>query len=165
MVSSCRQWRLWSDWGDAQADLCLCWVHMLICWFCHVVAKLLLIWQDVKTYLGNYWIKIILKFKPITDFIIRCTGVVCNSQIDLRCIGEPLVPCQILIIQNLPNDAGIRPVLGYQGFMKSLPVRAIPVWFCIQKNWSEHSPGQRGLKHANKEKSSSLVWPKWAKFT
>ena len=27
------QWRLWSDWSDAQADLKLYWVHMPFCWF------------------------------------------------------------------------------------------------------------------------------------
>ena len=37
-VSSCRQWRLWSDWTDAQADLILCWVHRSFCWFYHAVA-------------------------------------------------------------------------------------------------------------------------------
>ena len=26
-VSSCGQWRLWSDWEDAQADLSLRWMH------------------------------------------------------------------------------------------------------------------------------------------
>ena len=24
------QWRLWSDWADAQADLSLCWVHVIL---------------------------------------------------------------------------------------------------------------------------------------
>ena len=28
----------WSDWADAQADLSLCWAHMLFCWFCHEAA-------------------------------------------------------------------------------------------------------------------------------
>ena len=32
------QWRLWSDWVDAQADLNLCSAHIPFCWFCHVVA-------------------------------------------------------------------------------------------------------------------------------
>ena len=34
------QWRLWSDWADAQADLSLCWAHTLFFWFCHVVAQI-----------------------------------------------------------------------------------------------------------------------------
>ena len=29
------QWRLWSDWADAQADLSLRWAHRSFCWFCH----------------------------------------------------------------------------------------------------------------------------------
>ena len=29
------QWRLWSDWAYAQADLNLRWAHMPFCWFCH----------------------------------------------------------------------------------------------------------------------------------
>ena len=33
------QWRLWSDWADAQADLILRWVHMSFCWFCRAVAQ------------------------------------------------------------------------------------------------------------------------------
>ena len=32
------QWRLWSDWADAQADLSLRWAHKSFCWFCHAVA-------------------------------------------------------------------------------------------------------------------------------
>ena len=27
--------KLWSDWADAKADLCLCRAHMSFCWFCH----------------------------------------------------------------------------------------------------------------------------------
>ena len=38
LFSSCRQWKLWSDWVDAQADLSLPWVHMSFFWFCHEVA-------------------------------------------------------------------------------------------------------------------------------
>ena len=37
------QWRIWSDWADAQADLSLCWAHRSCCWFCHAVAHLLFI--------------------------------------------------------------------------------------------------------------------------
>ena len=33
-------WRLWSDWVDAQADLSFRWVHMSFCWFCCVVAHI-----------------------------------------------------------------------------------------------------------------------------
>ena len=39
-LSSCGQRRLWSDWADAQADLSLCWAHMLLCWFCHEAAQM-----------------------------------------------------------------------------------------------------------------------------
>ena len=41
-TSSCGQWRLWSDWADAQADLSLPWAHRSFCWFCHAAAQLLL---------------------------------------------------------------------------------------------------------------------------
>ena len=35
------QWRLWSDWADAQADLSLCWAYIhSFCWFCHVAAQM-----------------------------------------------------------------------------------------------------------------------------
>ena len=30
----------WSDWGDAQTDLSLCWAHMSFCRFCHALAHL-----------------------------------------------------------------------------------------------------------------------------
>ena len=35
------QWRLWSDWSDAQADLSLHWVRMPFRWFCHNLAHIL----------------------------------------------------------------------------------------------------------------------------
>ena len=35
------QWRLWSDWADAQADLSSLGAHSF-CWFCHVVAHIYL---------------------------------------------------------------------------------------------------------------------------
>ena len=31
----------WSDWVDAQADLCLRWAYRSFCWFCHSAAQLL----------------------------------------------------------------------------------------------------------------------------
>ena len=34
------QWRLWSDWGDAQVDLSLRWAHMSFCWFCRSAAHM-----------------------------------------------------------------------------------------------------------------------------
>ena len=34
------QWRLWSDWVDAQVDLSLRWAHMPFLWFCHEAAHL-----------------------------------------------------------------------------------------------------------------------------
>ena len=30
-----RTVKTWSDWADAQADLCLRWTNMPFCWFCH----------------------------------------------------------------------------------------------------------------------------------
>ena len=33
------QWRLWSDWTDAQADLCLHLAHKPFCWFCREAAQ------------------------------------------------------------------------------------------------------------------------------
>ena len=39
------QWRLWSDWADAQADMSLRWAHMTFCWFCHEAAQLNCVWQ------------------------------------------------------------------------------------------------------------------------
>ena len=34
------QWRLWSDWVDAQADLSLRWAHISFCWFCRPAAQM-----------------------------------------------------------------------------------------------------------------------------
>ena len=31
----------WSDWVDAQANLCLCWAHRSFCGFCHVVTQII----------------------------------------------------------------------------------------------------------------------------
>ena len=36
--SSYRQWRLWSNWADAKADLSLRWVHRPFCWFCRALT-------------------------------------------------------------------------------------------------------------------------------
>ena len=36
------QWRLLSDWIDAQSDLCLRWVHRSFCLFCHASAQMVL---------------------------------------------------------------------------------------------------------------------------
>ena len=41
-VSSCGLRRLWSDWADAQADLCLRWAHMPFCLLCHAAAHIML---------------------------------------------------------------------------------------------------------------------------
>ena len=35
------QWRPWSDWADAQADLSLCCAHRSFCWFCHAADHLI----------------------------------------------------------------------------------------------------------------------------
>ena len=48
---SSAQWRLWSDWIDAQADLSLRWAHMSFCWFCRAAAQILLLLNgDVLLY-------------------------------------------------------------------------------------------------------------------
>ena len=41
----------WSDWVDAQANLCLWWAHRSFCGFCHVVTQLLKIASFLNT--GN----------------------------------------------------------------------------------------------------------------
>ena len=46
------QWRLWSDWVDAQADLSLCWALVSFHWFCCVAAHL---WNEPMDFtLKNY---------------------------------------------------------------------------------------------------------------
>ena len=47
------QWRLWSDWVDAQAVLSLHMVHVLFCRFCYVLAQifsLISLWKYVVGY-------------------------------------------------------------------------------------------------------------------
>ena len=39
-LSSCRQWRFWSDWANARADLSLRWAHMPFCGFIHALAQM-----------------------------------------------------------------------------------------------------------------------------
>ena len=34
------QRRFWSEWADAQADVCLRWAHKSFYWFCHAAAQL-----------------------------------------------------------------------------------------------------------------------------
>ena len=41
--------RLWSDCADAQADLILCWVHLPFCWFCRVLAHMILSQYQVSS--------------------------------------------------------------------------------------------------------------------
>ena len=41
------QWRLWSDWADAQADLSFHWAHTPFCWFCFVAAHVF--WMKPET--------------------------------------------------------------------------------------------------------------------
>ena len=51
-LSSCGQRRLWSDWADTQADLCLSWAHMLCC-FCHEVAQICCWYSLESSQCGN----------------------------------------------------------------------------------------------------------------
>ena len=41
------QRKLWSEWADAQVDLCLRWAHWSFCWFCHAPAT---VWHS-----GLHW--------------------------------------------------------------------------------------------------------------
>ena len=43
-LSSCGQWRLWSDWADAQADLSLRWAHTHFVGF--VMSRLIWNWLE-----------------------------------------------------------------------------------------------------------------------
>ena len=49
------QWRLWSDWADAQADLSLRWAHMSFCWFCHGGAHLLPLKTHISLLIHTVW--------------------------------------------------------------------------------------------------------------
>ena len=40
-LALCWQWRLWSDWADAQADLSRRWAHITLCWFSRVTAQII----------------------------------------------------------------------------------------------------------------------------
>ena len=77
--SSGRQWRLWPDWEDAQADLSLC-GHWSFCWFCRAPAHML------SASVGKTWIislnnrNLAISFvtpQPIGQF--RETGLGCNT--------------------------------------------------------------------------------------
>ena len=77
------QWRLWSDWADAQADLSLCWVHRSFCWFCRAAAHLAFDGQyksiikrtQSKTWM-NKWMKLPLLEPILTK--IKCSGLEWN---------------------------------------------------------------------------------------
>ena len=95
------QWRLWSDWADAQADLSLHWAHShfvgfvmswLKCSMSHnqfwllakdniwhriwimVIDYLTCIWgwlTSIRT-LGCFWMADLLAFWPVTGMLLRC---------------------------------------------------------------------------------------------
>ena len=49
------QRRLRSDWVDAQADLSLRWAHISFCWFCCVVAQMLVIMHFLGSFVFIPW--------------------------------------------------------------------------------------------------------------
>ena len=57
------QWRLWSDWADAQADLSLCWSQSF-CWFCYEAAQMLTAWGPGFLTMINLFISHIMR-KPV----------------------------------------------------------------------------------------------------
>ena len=54
-LSSVGQWRLWSDWVDAQADLSLSLGAQSFCWFCHEAAHIITYGIDVKSSNSVFW--------------------------------------------------------------------------------------------------------------
>ena len=52
----CAQWRIWSDWADAQADLSLCWAHSHFVGF--VMRRLIWTWGESNDVYMN-----LMKFK------------------------------------------------------------------------------------------------------
>ena len=38
----------WSDWANAQAGQCLCWVHRSFWWFCHVPSQVLPVYLEQR---------------------------------------------------------------------------------------------------------------------
>ena len=53
-MSSCGQWKLWSDMADTQADLSLRWAHTSFCLFCCAVTHLFVFTCDVITGITNW---------------------------------------------------------------------------------------------------------------
>ena len=113
-------------------------------------------------YLRNYGIKIIFKRQSFTNLVICSTCILGDCQVHIRRICVLLVPGQIFNTSYLSNEAGVRLVIRNQRLMQPIPIWAIPIWLRIKKDWGQHSPRQRSLKHADKQEGTPLVWPKGA---
>ena len=80
------QWRLWSDWADAQADSSLRWAQ-LFSWFCHEVAHFLLeVAQMIQQHKGlvtfsfNSIPVTEVKFKHMSHVMIKPAFAICKQQ-------------------------------------------------------------------------------------
>ena len=88
------QWRLLSDWTDAEADLSLRWAHMPHCWFCHEVA-----------HLTGFPVKVNQSLIKVT--LIVLTSMACRSLLminlerKIKHIQAKLIHCLILFLSVL----------------------------------------------------------------
>ena len=57
------QWRLSSDWADAQADLSLHWAHRSFCWFCRAAVRIIVIYHVAPNLQGNLRKEVLLTLK------------------------------------------------------------------------------------------------------
>ena len=75
------QWKLWSDWADAQADLSLHWVHRPFCRFCHKAAHFSRteVYTGVWVHLFQYFVAVdAIGFLPLL-FLVWWLGGLCLS--------------------------------------------------------------------------------------
>ena len=79
------QWRLWSDWMDAQSDMSLRWVHISFCLFCHASAQMVLMNTAIFSFSNtdNGWVRVLPLFNSISVISRRWKGeqwkALCNE--------------------------------------------------------------------------------------
>ena len=105
-LSSRGQWRLWSNWVDAQADLSIRWAQSSFCWFSHEAAQ-------INASIRSSYLPDIIWKQPFfsIDFSIEHTGSIqihstfwifkMSSAIDSPCSGNKKLVFKIKVWQSL----------------------------------------------------------------
>ena len=107
-LSLSRQWRLWWDWADDQADLSLCQVHSLFCWFCRTLAQILTKAPYNIQILFTNILKLNVSMSRKRLFLLPCSVNLTNNgdNASLRATAfaaQPTVPCRKYLDTNVTH--------------------------------------------------------------